>query len=164
MGAALGLVGGLLPNESRAVIAIGLGGLALAVGTLELNGRRFSLPQHSCETPQRWIHRGALRWAIRNGLTLGAGVWTRLGFWSWYLVPLSALLIAEPFPSAVVYGSYGLGRGVAAWGLIALFAVAQRSGEPRPAVKVLERRELATRIGAAQLLGVGAIILVAFGL
>jgi hypothetical protein len=70
--------------------------------------------QFDCETPQRWINKGAWRWATRNGLTLGFGATSRIGFWLWYVIPLGAFLLGDPLASAVIYGTYGLVRALGA--------------------------------------------------
>lgn len=113
-GTLLGIVGGLLPLDLRLAVGSVLAVVALILGTLELFGRRIKLPQFDCETPQRWIHKGPLRWAIRNGLTLGLGATSRIGFLLWYVIPIGALLFGTPILGAAIYGTYGLIRGVAA--------------------------------------------------
>ena len=113
-GAALGIVGGLLPLHIRLAVGSILAIAAIAVGSLELFGRRMQPLQFDCETPQRWINKGAWRWATRNGLTLGFGATSRIGFWLWYAIPLGAFLIGDPLASAVIYGTYGLVRALGA--------------------------------------------------
>jgi hypothetical protein len=113
-GAALGIVGGLLPLNIRLAVGSILAIAAIAVGTIELFGHRMQPLQFDCETPQRWVNRGAWRWATRNGLTLGFGATSRIGFWLWYVMPLGAFLLGDPLASAVVYGTYGLVRALGA--------------------------------------------------
>jgi hypothetical protein len=113
-GAALGIVGGLLPLHIRLAVGSILAIAAIAVGSLELFGRRMQPLQFDCETPQRWINKGAWRWATRNGLTLGFGATSRIGFWLWYVIPLGAFLMGDPLASAVIYGTYGLVRALGA--------------------------------------------------
>ncbi len=113
-GAALGIVGGLLPLDIRLAVGSILAIAAVAVGSLELFGRRMQPLQFDCETPQRWVNRGAWRWATRNGLTLGFGATSRIGFWLWYVIPLGAFLIGDPVASAAIYGTYGLVRALGA--------------------------------------------------
>jgi hypothetical protein len=50
-------------------------------------------------------------WAARNGLAMGTGFTTRIGFWLWYAVPVSALLSASVLEGAAIYGAYALVRG-----------------------------------------------------
>jgi len=113
-GAVLGAVGSLLALETRLALGSVLAVVAVAVGGLELFGRRVQLPQFDCETPQRWVHKGPLRWATRNGLTLGFGATSRIGFWLWYVIPLGAFLVGHPVFGAVIYGTYGLVRALGA--------------------------------------------------
>ncbi len=117
-GALLGIVGHFLSLEFRLALGSFLAVMAIVIGCLELFGHHIQLLQRDCETPQRWIHKGPLRWAIRNGLALGFGAMSRLGFWLWYVVPAGALLTGRPLLGAVIYGSYGLARGSGAWGLM----------------------------------------------
>ncbi len=113
-GAALGAAGGLLALGLRVAVGSILAVAAIAVGSLEFFGRRVRLPQFDCETPQRWIRKGPLRWATRNGLILGFGATSRIGFWLWYAIPLGAFLVGDVRLGAVVYGTYGLVRGLGA--------------------------------------------------
>jgi hypothetical protein len=107
-------VGNLLPLDLRLAAGSVLAVAAAAAGALELFGRRIHPPQFDCETPQRWVRKGPLRWAIQNGFTLGLGAMSRIGFLLWYVVPLGALLCGNPVLGAAIYGTYGLVRGVAA--------------------------------------------------
>jgi hypothetical protein len=113
-GAVLGVVGSLLSLDLRLAIGSVLAIVAAVVGSLELFGRRVQLLQFDCETPQRWVHKGPLRWATRNGLALGLGATSRIGFWLWYVIPLGALLVGDPVFGAVIYGTYGLVRALGA--------------------------------------------------
>jgi len=88
--------------------------VAIVAGSFELFGYRVPLPQLDCETPQRWVHKGPFLWAIQNGLVLGFGATSRIGFALWYAVPVGALLFGSPMLGAVAYGAYGLVRGLAA--------------------------------------------------
>ena len=80
-GAVLGAVGSLLPLDLRLAAGSILAVAAIAVGGLEFLGRRIQPLQFDCETPQRWVHKRPLKWATRNGLTLGFGATSRIGFW-----------------------------------------------------------------------------------
>ncbi len=113
-GAALGAAGGLLPLDIRVAVGSILAIVAVAMGSLEVVGHRLEPLQFDRETPQRWINRGALRWAIRNGLTLGFGATSRIGFWLWYAIPLGAFLVGDPVAGAAIYGTYGLVRALGA--------------------------------------------------
>ena len=113
-GAALGIVGGLLPLNIRVAVGSILAIAAVAIGSLEVIGRRVPPLQFDCETPQRWVNRGPLQWATRNGLTLGFGATSRIGFWLWYVIPLGAFLIGDPRAGAAIYGTYALIRALGA--------------------------------------------------
>ena len=60
------------------------------------------------------MQNGPLWWAIRNGVTLGFGATSRIGFLLWYVVPIGALLFGSPALGAAIYGTYELVRGAAA--------------------------------------------------
>ena len=111
-GAVLGTIGGLLPLDIRLAVGSILASAAIVVGGLELFGRRIQPWQFDCETPQRWVNKGALRWATQNGLTLGFGATSRIGFWLWYVIPLGAFLFGDPGAGAAIYGIYGLVRAL----------------------------------------------------
>ena len=113
-GALLGTVGHLLPLDLRLAVGSVLAVVAIILGVLELFGRRINPPQFDCETPQRWVHKGPLRWASRNGLALGFGATSRIGFLLWYVIPVGALLFGRPILGATIYATYGLMRGLAA--------------------------------------------------
>ncbi len=120
-GAILGAVGSLLALDFRLAIGSVLAVAAIAVGGLELFGRRIQPLQFDCETPQRWVNKGPLRWATRNGLTLGFGATSRIGFWLWYVIPLGAFLVGDWMLGAVIYGTYGLVRALGA--MVILFGM-----------------------------------------
>jgi hypothetical protein len=147
-GAVLGAVGSLLPLDFRLAAGSILAVIAIAVGGLEFFGRRVQLPQFDCETPQRWVHRGPLRWATRNGLTLGFGATSRIGFWLWYVVPLGAFLLGDPRLGAIIYGTYGLVRAL---GAVFIFLGMLR-------FKVDISDWLIERYGAARVLAAGQLV------
>lgn len=120
---------------------------------------------YSRETPQRWVHFGALGWAVRNGLALGYGATSRIGFWSWYAVPLGALLGGDPVAGALVYGGYGLTRGGAAWLLIAATAILRRRGAGFDdlALWLLGRQASAHAVSATLMLFLGGLVAIAGG-
>ena len=113
-GAVLGALGSLLPLDFRLAAGSILAIAAVVVGGLEFFGRRIQPVQFDCETPQRWVHRGPLAWATQNGLALGFGATSRIGFWLWYAIPLGAFLVGNPLFGAVTYGTYGLLRALGA--------------------------------------------------
>ncbi len=148
-GAVLGAVGGLLPLDSRLAVGSILAIVAVFLGGLELFGHRVQLPQFDCETPQRWVHKGPLRWATRNGLTLGFGATSRIGFWLWYAIPLGAFLVGDPAFGAVSYGTYSLLRALGA-----VFMLLGMLG-----LKIDVSDWLIERYGAARALAAGQLVL-----
>lgn len=160
-GAALGAVGGLLSLNLRAAIASVLALIAIVLGGFELSGSQFRLPQCDRETPQRWVHTGPLRWAVRNGLALGFGATSRIGFWLWYAIPLGALLFARPDLGAVIYGTYSLTRGMAVW--VIILGVYRLVGPNYPDW-LIGRAKAAHLLAAGQLLLLGVAGAVAVGL
>jgi hypothetical protein len=111
-------MGRLLSLNVRVALASLLAVAAIALGVLELSGRHVRLLQCDRETPQRWLNTGPLRWALLNGLALGCGVTSRIGFWLWYAIPAGAVLFARPDLGAALYGTYSMLRGLAVWGII----------------------------------------------
>ena len=148
-GAVLGAVGGIFSLEFRLAVGSVLASAAVVVSSLELFGHRVQVPQFDCETPQRWVHKGPLRWATRNGLTLGFGATSRIEFWLWYVIPLGALLIGDPVFGALIYGTYGLIRGLGA----VLILVGMLG------LKVDVSDWLIERYGAARVLAAGQLLL-----
>lgn len=147
-GAVLGTGGSLLALDLRLAVGSILAVVAVVVGSLECFDRRVRLPQFDCETPQRWVHKGPLRWATRNGLILGFGATSRLGFWLWYTIPLGAFLVGDPVFGALVYGTYGLVRALGA-----VFILLGMLG-----LKIDVSDWLIERYGAARLLAAGQLV------
>lgn len=78
--------------------------------------------QRDKETPQSRVHDGPVLWPIKNGLALGFGAITRIGFWLWYVIPISSFLIGDPFLGTLIYGIYSFTRGIAVWFIILFLA------------------------------------------
>lgn len=95
-GAILGAAGSLIAPAGRVALASTLALAAIVCATSDLMGLRLRVLQCDRETPQPWLSSGALSWAIRNGLALGLGATSRIGFWLWYVVPTSSLLSGDP--------------------------------------------------------------------
>jgi hypothetical protein len=148
-GAILGAVGGLLSLDFRLAIGSILAVAAIVVGGLESLGRPVNLPQLDCETPQRWVHKGPLKWATQNGLTLGFGATSRIGFWLWYVIPLGAFLVGDPRLGAAIYGTYGLVRALGA--VFTLLAMLR--------LKTDLSDWMIDQYGAARLLATGQLVL-----
>jgi hypothetical protein len=160
-GALLGGAGGFLPLEPRVAIASLLGVIAIILGTLEIGGRRVRLPQLDHETPQSWMNAGPLRWAARNGFTLGLGAISRIGFPLWYAVPAGAFLLARPDLGSIVYGTYSTTRAMAVWALI--LGVSRWLGRDYQD-RLIGRARAARILTAAQLVLLGMVVVVAVGL
>jgi hypothetical protein len=150
-GALVGFAGSLVPFEFRVATASMLALVAMILGGIELGGRRIGIPQCDRETPKRWLHRGAFRWAAQNGMVLGIGASTRLGFWLWYAIPAGAFLFASPDLGAVIYGTYGLVRGMAVWSIILCL--------PRLVSQDGTETWLLARNGSARLLAAGQLVI-----
>lgn len=162
MGAILGNVGYWLPQDLRIALASLSALAAIAMGSLELGGRRTWLMQCDKETPQRWLKHGALRWAARNGFTLGCGFTTRIGFWLWYVVPVGSLLLARPGLGALLYGTYAAARAMAVWGII--YGLGRRLPPDIDYARwLLDRNDAARMITAGYLLVLGVAFTIGIG-
>lgn len=161
-GAVLGAAGTVISLEVRVAVASLLALATVFVGSLELLGIRVYLPQFDRETPQSWLHKGALTWALLNGISLGVGATSRIGFWLWYVVPLGAFLFADPVLGATIYGVYSVTRGAAVWVLI----LGARSGLLREdwGDRFVLRIPTAQVVAAGQLIFVGLTLTIALGL
>jgi hypothetical protein len=159
-GAALGFLGGLFPLDVRLAVGSILAIAAIAVGSLELFGRRMQPLQIDCETPQRWVNKGAWQWATRNGLTLGFGATTRIGFWLWYVIPLGAFLIGEPVAGAVIYGTYGLVRALGA--VVMILGMLRLDTDISD--RIIEGYDTARVLAAGQLVFLGVATAIVVGL
>ena len=161
-GALLGIVGSLLSLDVRLAIASILSIVAVTLGGLELGSRRVPVLQCDRETPKNWVYMGSLQWAVRNGLALGFGATSRIGFWLWYVVPIGALLLARPALGAVIYGTYGVFRGMAVW--IIILGLDRWSGGDDTALWLIGRAQTARAIAAGYLVLIGMAIAIAVGL
>jgi hypothetical protein len=142
-------------------IATFLALVAVVLGGSELLGKPVAVLQFSRETPQRWIHRGPLTWAMLNGTALGFGGVSRVGLWLWYAIPAAAFLIASPLLGLAIYGLYGTLRGMSVWAII--FTLARQRPDTW-ALSVLGMARLGRAVGAAVLVGIGTAVMVAVGL
>jgi hypothetical protein len=128
--------GALFPVASRGLLA---GSAALVL--LAVASRRERPWQRDVETATRWLEREGLLVAVWNGLALGAGFVTRVGFWLWWLLPLLVFESGSIAIGAAAGSLYGATRlGVS--GLVAAGAEAWRSDR-------LPRRLLAWRLPSA---------------
>lgn len=112
-GALIGLLGAALRPETRALLAVAATSAVLVGAVIR------AVPwQLDRETDTRWLGYQDWRTAAYNGLALGLGFTTRIGFWLFYLVPLTAFVVADPVLGALGYAAFAVSRV----GLSALFA------------------------------------------
>lgn len=112
-GAVLGLLGAALEPALRALLAV-VAALTVAVGVVV----RPVPWQLDRETNTAWLLYQDWRTAAYNGFALGLGFTTRIGFWLFYLVPLSAFVMGNPLHGAIGYAVFAMSRV----GISALFA------------------------------------------
>jgi hypothetical protein len=140
-GAVLGLLGAVIPGGDRAAIGVVLA-LALVVFPAV---RPKWLPQLDRETEQGLLSRGPYQWALLNGLLLGLGFTTRIGYWTWYVIPVAGLISGSPLVAAVICASYSLCR----MGFITALALRMHqepTGMGELSLRVLALRPTARRI------------------
>jgi len=105
LGAALALFGSVLDRPSRLVlVAVILG--AVMVGALA-GPKPWQLDR---ETAMSWLVHQDWRTAAFNGISLGLGFTTRIGFWLYYLVIVAAMMSPGYLWGAAIVGAYGFGR------------------------------------------------------
>jgi hypothetical protein len=99
---------------------------------------------------------------VRNGLALGFGATSRIGFCLWYAVPVGALLLARPDLGAAIYGAYGLFRGMAVW--VIMFGLDHWIDGDDPALWLIGQAETARVVAASYLVLIGVAVAIAVGL
>lgn len=119
------------------------------------------VPQWNRETPQAWLQYGAVRWSIVNGLALGSGLFSRIGFLGWYLIPLACLAYGNPLAGALIFGTYGLMRGSLIWPMLVILARA--SAQTDFSGRLLAQKHAAERASAYLVVCISCLILVAVG-
>lgn len=113
LGAALGLLGLLIPAGARPAALGGMVVLCLAAALHQLKLFRLPLPQLHRQVPRTW-----LAWwpgemvALGYGLQLGCGVATRIKVASTYVVLGCALLSGSATAGALLLGLFGGARSV----------------------------------------------------
>jgi len=160
-GLVFSFVGSVVPIDIRLAFASLLSLVGIVIASLELGGRRLQLLQCNRETPQNWVHKGPIHWAIQNGLALGSGFANRLGFWLWYVIPAGAFFVGIPLYGAILYGVYGFVRGVMVWVLI--YGPAKKYGEEF-GDRLIGYNRVARLITTGQLLLLGIVTAVVVGL
>lgn len=125
LGAAFGGIGSLIRVSPAIAFRAGIAVFALGVSNLlGVAVRCGSL--RDTETDRRWIDGSPWFWAAPNGFTLGTGLLTRVGFCSWYALPLICLMphsiTVDPIISRAAGGIVAVGGA-----LLALAAVLSSS-------------------------------------
>ena len=113
--------GAAFPAPSRGLFAA-----AASLALVTAAWRRSRPWQRDAETPTEWLEREGLGVAVRNGLALGAGFLTRLGFWLWWVLPVLVFESGSVRAGAIVGAAYGAAR-LGGSSLIAVGAEAARS-------------------------------------
>jgi hypothetical protein len=115
--AAVAEAGALFPPLSRGLVAS-----VAAVVLISTGFSREEPVQWNAETPSSWLERENLLVAAWNGLALGAGFVTRLGFWLWWMLPLVVFETASAPDGLLVGAAYGLTRvGLSSVGAATVF-------------------------------------------
>jgi hypothetical protein len=110
-GLLLGSVGLTVSSDARTSIVAALAALGVAIGVLEATAtRRVPLVQRNRETRREWVFRRPVAGSFGTGFVIGAGFLTRVGFWIWYVVPLTCFAVASPVLGAVIFGCYSFIR------------------------------------------------------
>jgi hypothetical protein len=160
-GALLGAAGSLADSDARAAAAAGSALVAIGLAMLGLTRGPMTPAQCDRETPKSWIDRGPAWWALQNGLTLGCGATTRIGFMLWYVIPLAAVVSGSAAAGAIVFAAYGFTRGLGALGLT---VAARRHRFEQVSVELLRLRHEAQFVTTAVLLSTGIAGAVGMGL
>jgi hypothetical protein len=160
-GLSFGWLGSLVNLRLRIVIAFLLALGFLVLGFLDLMEVPVPMPQWNRETPQVWLQYGAARWSIANGLALGSGFFSRIGFLGWYLIPLACLSYGSPLVGALIFGTYGLVRGLSIWPMLIFL---RRTEDQKDLAEILlaQKRE-AKRASTYLVLFISCLALVAVG-
>jgi hypothetical protein len=101
----------LVGSPQRELLAL-FGSTAVLLGLIKLRP-----PQFDRETLARWLEFRDGRSALMNGLELGSGVLTRLGYWLWYLIPLGCIATSNWAVGAMIWATYSLIRLITSAGL-----------------------------------------------
>lgn len=126
-------------------------GVGILAAVSELAFGRLILPHRDIETPRRWEDGSWFSWSVKNGLALGAGFLTRVGFTLWYVAPVALFFNGDWVLGAWVMGVYGAVRGLS---LVPTNGALNRLGFHRVA-----RRLAASRRSAQRLSGTSTLVL-----
>lgn len=115
VGALLGALGAALSAPGRPAVILGVSLVGAALGGAEIWGRRPWVLQRDRATSKHWMRFGAIVNSAANGMAMGVGFATRIGYWLWYVLPIVAVLSGSWKVGAllfVVYASVRAGIGV----------------------------------------------------
>jgi hypothetical protein len=154
-GACLGLIGAALSSHAADALAVALGVLAVLSAIRQLRGKKRVFVQRDRETPYRWLYGNRYAWAVKNGLALGIGFTSRLGYELWYLVPVTALLTRNVLGGALIFATYSFIRAVSSAALLPLFRKVGTAGLLAIIDRQRERFSLLTTVA----LGAGGLAL-----
>jgi len=157
LGAVMYLLAYWINLSSRGILVMGIGCLLLVTGLIEISGRRVPLVQWNRETPRSWVSGSLTTWTVKNGAILGSGVFTRLGFAGWYLMPCVVLVSPNLALSVLVFGAYGLTRTACVFDTL---SVVNRRGFALAARSILGERDNARIWSAILVAGVGSQLMV----
>lgn len=124
IGASLGALGAALSTSGRPAVILGVSLVGAALGGAEILGRRPWVLQRDQATNQRWMRFGATVNSAANGVAMGIGFATRIGYWLWYVLPIVAVLSGSWRTGALLFFAYASVRA----GIGVFFAV---TGETR---------------------------------
>lgn len=161
-GALTASAGSLLTTEARSALGALFALAATGLGLAEVSGNRVALVQINRETPFFWLESGPVKWAMRNGATIGFGGLTRLGFWLWFVIPVGAIVSGSPLIGALGWGAYAFVRTASAGWLLLL--TDRRRLDPEKGDALLRELGRARTATSVQLLAVGLLALLASGL
>jgi hypothetical protein len=153
LGAALGLLGSVLPGGRATLLAVAA--LALAAAAREAGVLPLPLPQVRRQVPDSW--RGSLPlpvWSLGYGAGLGAGTFTFQPVATFWVACAGAVAIGRPAVAAACFSLYGAGRALMA-------VLPSRGADPAAAAARLAGRMLAVRrVNAAALTAFAGLLLV----
>lgn len=154
-GLLLGAAGSAVPLDARLALSSLFAPIGVILGALDSVGRGRPL-QCDRETPKMWVQDGAMGWAMKNGLALGCGASSRVGFWLWYVVPAGAFLFGSAALGLLIYGTYRLMRGLGVW----VFLLSRVSVDSESFLADLNRRMRQAKL----VTGIGLTFLCAFSI
>jgi hypothetical protein len=110
LGAALGLVGGLLPGRAMLLLAVAV---AVVAGLREAGVLRFAVPALRRQVPERWRRETPLAfWSSGYGALLGAGFGTFLPTATFWAACAGVLALGDVQTGAACLAAFGVGRGL----------------------------------------------------